>query len=139
MTITHLTFEWPPYFGEWPVKSRYDQTRLTNMHDNRESFRHMANQLIKKSNKRSFWVAIMARQMGIWSVTWLKCMENGQWPHVISDSEGMSVHPQFCLDFLLRHNPIPLYVDGYLLGCMNCMGSNAPQLIPERALYKTIW
>ena len=52
----------------------------------------MANQSIKKSNKRRFWMAILAMKTGIWSVIWLKCMENGPWPHVISDSEDV-----FCL------------------------------------------
>ena len=44
--------------------------------------KHMASQSIK-DNKRCFWVAIMARQAGIWSVIWLKCTENAQWLHVI--------------------------------------------------------
>ena len=40
----------------------------------------------RESNKQCFWAATMAGQAGIYSVTWLKCTENGRWPHVISDS-----------------------------------------------------
>ena len=44
----------------------------------------------------------MAKQAGIWSVIWLKCMENGQWPPTISDSvvihaiQYMLVHVYTC-------------------------------------------
>ena len=52
----------------------------------------MANQSIEKSNKRSFWAAILAMQTGIWSVIWLNCTENGWWPHVISDCAHIYIH-----------------------------------------------
>ena len=46
----------------------------------------IAHQGIENGGELHLWVAIMARQEDIWSVSRLKCTENGQWPPVISDS-----------------------------------------------------
>ena len=49
--------------------------------------KHMASQLIKGEQSAVLLGGIMAGQVSVWLVMWLKCTENGQWSPVISDSD----------------------------------------------------
>ena len=86
------------------------------MHVNKETHKHMAKQSIKKI--KNFLVAIMAMQTSIWLVTWLKCTENGPWPHVISDSgiRYMAGFPRYShiimSSYICLHVCIYMYVIG---------------------------
>jgi hypothetical protein len=57
----------------------------------------------------------MAGQISIWSVLWLKYVENGRWPAVVSDSAS---HPPVCLSFLQKSKPILSSAETLASSCM---------------------
>ena len=78
------------------------------MHINQETIvNFQAHKSIKKGSKWCFWVAIMVSQMGIWLVIRLKCMENGQWLPVISDSAMSARTYMHARDYVLDHGHTP--------------------------------